>query len=353
MSCMSTGGRLHSRRNVLLSAAAIGLFGSPAFASPKAAYAATVAQLPFPVDHIFRDWGTRSLPSNPLHRGTDFGRYAANLPGTAVRVVAPGRVFLRAESNTHGYHLGVDHGQDASGRNWWTRYHMLNNAGRPAENTMVAADDQIGSIAGTHWDPEYWTGPHLHFEVHTDDPAFHTNGFQTSVDPVDCVHMIPMGAPAPPIPEPESENAMFLFETTQANGALWGATQKFLVSAGFSHALSWAQATELHFTAEDLIPVSNAEFTSWLNRFRVPVSRVRGYSAAHDVKTTADKLVIQHEGTGAKSVVGDGYGYTFADNDEYETWRNILTNSGYEVPAVLVVPNWSWNLMRRASGISA
>lgn len=168
----------------------IGL-ASNAFAAP------TGAQLPFPDIAIYRHWGPRSLAEDPWHKGCDWSSGRAGVAGTAVVSAASGVVADRGYDKSRQHWLEINHGNDASGVRWWTRYHMLQDQDRPAIGASVAQGQIIGRIAPKGG---VSTAIHHHFEVHTSDSRLWNGGgrytnpyndFKSSVDPVAFIDRVP------------------------------------------------------------------------------------------------------------------------------------------------------------------
>jgi len=146
-----------------------------------------MAQFPFSLSRKTQEWGPRTnVPADPYHKGLDFGVAA----GSAVACAAAGVVTIVDHHSGYNFFKQVDHGVDSQGRRWWTRYHMLGSTEGPAEGATVAEGQMIG-ISG----PKYGvsTGPHHHFEIHTDDTSLHKPNFATSVNPEIYINYLPQG----------------------------------------------------------------------------------------------------------------------------------------------------------------
>lgn len=148
-----------------------------------------MARLPFDRSLVFQVFGHRNLSYDPYHKGVDFGRGIANSPGTAVPAAADGVVSEITYGYRRQYQVEIDHGADSNGVRWKTRYHMLQEGGRPEVGQNIKEGQSIGRIqvAGP------WAeGVHLHFEVH--NLSQWTSAYGYAVDPLTNINKVPSGS---------------------------------------------------------------------------------------------------------------------------------------------------------------
>ncbi|GAB3616034.1 hypothetical protein GCM10027416_05910 [Okibacterium endophyticum] len=152
-----------------------------------------MAQFPFPLSTMTQVYGWRNLPADPYHKGIDFG-VGENTP---IPCAAGGVVIDAGYRSAIQNYKEVDHGPDANGVRWTTRYHMMRNyqegpqLGQPISQGQIIG--YVGPKAGVS------TGVHFHFEVH--NKGVWTANYGSAVDPVTNINNIPASVPEAPLPE--------------------------------------------------------------------------------------------------------------------------------------------------------
>lgn len=122
---------------------------------------------PLPVNSAF---GKRPLYGDN-HTGVDFNAYTNAPSGATVHAAGSGVVVESYDGNKPGQSqwaklrgtmVVIDHGNDASGVNWKTRYHMLVPGTNIPKGRRVARGQGIGLVGSSG---SSTTGPHCHFEL--------------------------------------------------------------------------------------------------------------------------------------------------------------------------------------------
>lgn len=93
--------------------------------------------------------------SSSIRRSTHTGLDIACSTGTAIKVVADGKVTFAAYNGAYGYLIKVDHGKGVS--TWYAHCSKL----YVKKGQKVSAGDTIGAVGSTGNS----TGPHLHLEI--------------------------------------------------------------------------------------------------------------------------------------------------------------------------------------------
>lgn len=119
---------------------------------------------PCPGAHISSEFGEYRSPSDPAHKGTDFGTSGQYLPTYAA---AAGRVVYARYSNSAGNWVVIDHGEG-----FVTKY-MHHSALTVTEGQMVAQGAQIGVTGNTGQS----FGIHLHFQVEKNGSAVNPRNY--------------------------------------------------------------------------------------------------------------------------------------------------------------------------------
>lgn len=118
---------------------------------------------PFPLNLVTSEYGQRN---GRLHAGIDFGKGAANVPGTSIIASSSGTVIIANKTNSHGGYgnaVVLDHGGGLC-----TLYGHMRFLPSGAADVDVSVGQQVaqGQRLGGIGKTGASQGNHLHFETH-------------------------------------------------------------------------------------------------------------------------------------------------------------------------------------------